>query len=298
MAAQQAQGVIDAEHEQDARRQHPQGLDGEVGHDAVVHVHDEQRHRQRQDINKPRRHEDVAVNRHLLQESAPEPVAMDDFADLRRALVEAEVRPGEDDDAGVARLDGLALEADAALARIREQHAGSSAVLLPAHQQAGFVAFQQQDGGQQHCLDLLQRAAHHLAGKTGARSGAMEEGRRQPHLRQGQAGRQRGARAGAAMDARQFDQTVEQRIMVQLVLGQALAQMQGCLGGCLFFVLFFAHGCRVVCVLGDDNLLHGRYCEICNDYQYLNDSQRGCFSAWRSADLGSSCRSARRAARS
>ena len=54
IAAQHLEQEIEAEHDQHAAGEHPQGLDRVVRHDAVVDVHDEQRARQREQVDQHR----------------------------------------------------------------------------------------------------------------------------------------------------------------------------------------------------------------------------------------------------
>jgi hypothetical protein len=225
-AAQQTDDVIHDQHQRHAAGEDPERLDREVRHHAVVHVHREQRHGDAEQVDQQGRRQDVLEDRALVEDRAPEPVALLDVGHGRRAVVETETRTHEDRHAGIARLQRIALQHHLALRGVGEQKARFAGIGVPTVQDAGFVAAQEQDGRQQGRIDLLQRTAHHLGGKTGMRGGTREQRRGQASLGQRQAGRQRRARAGPAMDARQFDQAVEQRVGMKLVFAHALTQAE------------------------------------------------------------------------
>ncbi len=76
IAAHRAQREIGAEHDDDARREHPQRLRRAVGDHAVVDVHREQRQRQREQADHGGGEQHIAVERAMFQHGAPEPVAL------------------------------------------------------------------------------------------------------------------------------------------------------------------------------------------------------------------------------
>ena len=95
IAAQHLEQEVEAEHDQHAAGEHPQGLDRVVRHDAVVDVHDEQRARQREQVDQHRGHGDLAIDRPLTQDDAPEPVPATTGTRLGGTTGGQELRPGE-----------------------------------------------------------------------------------------------------------------------------------------------------------------------------------------------------------
>ena len=221
IAAQQAEHQVDHEQQDHPQRQHPQGLDRAVGNHPVIDVHHEQRHGQRDDVDQQGRAQHVAVDRPLVGQRSPEPVAQPDFADFRRAPVEAEMRPCIDGDAAVTPREFVPRELDRTLTGFREQQAGGIAGLVPAKQDTGFIAGGQQNDRQQRRVDALQRTPHDLGREPGAIGGAGEQRGCQRTLFQRQPGGQRGTGRRAPVETRQFDQAIEQRVVVEDVLAHA-----------------------------------------------------------------------------
>jgi hypothetical protein len=137
------------------------------------------------------------------------------------ALVEAEMRPHVQHEAGEARGQFGVVEQHRALARLGQQHA--VAVLLAAQQHAGLVALEQQQHGQGGGVDVGQRGALQLGRHAGARGRALGEVERQAAVDQRQAGRQRRARGVLAVQAADLEQAVEQRIGMHQVLPHGAA---------------------------------------------------------------------------
>jgi hypothetical protein len=76
--------------------------------------------------------------------------------------------------------------------------------------------------GSKASIDLFQRAAHQLAGKSRALRGADEQGRCQALVRQRQTGCQRRMGTGSAVDAGQFDQAIQQGVVMQQILANPI----------------------------------------------------------------------------
>ncbi len=240
MAAQPAHEEVGGQHQRHAHRQHPQRLDRVVGHHAVVDVHGEHRQREREQVHEQRRPEHVAVDEALAQQRTPEPVLAGRGAHFGRAGVEAEMRADVERDAGVARGEVVAGECHGALAGLGQQDAGFGACavvgVIPAEQHAGFVALQDEDGGQRGGIDRVERAALQPGGHAGARRGAFGEFKRKPAVRRArerQAGGERRPRSRLAMQPAHLDQAVEQRVGVDQVFAQALhrGRRAGCGSG-------------------------------------------------------------------
>lgn len=210
--------VVDAQHQAQADGQHPQRFHREVRHHPVVDVHREHRHGQGEQVDQQGRAQHVAVQRHLLGDRAPEPVAGALLDQFGRALVELELGPGRNGIAGVALLQQFARHPHFALARLRQQHQGLFTARGPAQQHAGFVVVQDQDDGEQRPVELGQALLEDAGGQAGPAGGAGKQGGRQALRAQRQPGRQGGAADRAAVQAGHLGQAVEQRIDPQVVV--------------------------------------------------------------------------------
>ncbi|MNI29676.1 hypothetical protein D3C85_540090 [compost metagenome] len=140
-------------------------------------------------------------------------MALAHFGDFGRAGVEAELRTYEAHQAGVLRGQGFVRHLDRTATQLRVADQVLAVFFL--QQQAGALALQQQNGGQEVLGNAVQRALDDARGKLGARRGARKQGRGQAVLFQRQAGRQ-GLGCGChAMQARDFNQAVQQRVIVR-----------------------------------------------------------------------------------
>ena len=142
-----AQDHVEDDHQSDAQGQHPERLDGVVGHHAVIDVHGEQRHRHGEDVDQQRGDQRVAVQPPVFHDGGPEPMALAHLGYFGRAGVEAELRPHEAHQAGVLQRQFLGAHFHRAAAQFGMADQVLAAFLL--EQQAGALALQQQDGGQQ-----------------------------------------------------------------------------------------------------------------------------------------------------
>jgi len=180
-----------------------------IGHHAVVHVHREQRQGDGEQVDHERRQQHVAVQRRVVSQRAPEPVAMLDAADFRGARIEAELGPRQDRVAGIAGHQFVAGQQGFRFTQFGKDQAGGPAVVLPAQQHAGFLAVEQQHGGKQGGIERVERFLHHIAGEAGPFGGAAEQRRREAVVDQRQPVDGRLTAQGAAVRLHHHEQTFE-----------------------------------------------------------------------------------------
>ena len=139
IGARRGQHEIEDQHQRDAYGQHPHRLHRIVGHDAVIDIHAEQGHGQREDVDQHRGQQRVAVQAPVVEHHGPEPVAAARLqALLHRTLLELELRAHEAHQSSVVAVQGLAVNFDRTVALgVLQQKAAFG---QRAQQQAGTVA--------------------------------------------------------------------------------------------------------------------------------------------------------------
>jgi hypothetical protein len=223
----------------DTGREHPQGVESLVGHHAVIDVHHEQRHGDREQIGQERRQQHVAVQAPVFGDHAPEPVLAAHRLDHWGARVVAGARPGVEGAATVAGLDLRRGQIEHRLAQLGENHAHAGAVGAALEQHTGRLPIEQQHRRQQLGAQFGDGLTHQLAAQASAVRGALEQRRRQPPVWGRQAGQGAVARQRLPVQARQHDQAVQQ--VVALRRCRLLWQRQGGVWGHFHSVRAWAH---------------------------------------------------------
>ena len=146
-----------------------------VGHHAVVHVHGKERQRDGEQVDHERRQQHVPIQRRILGQGAPEPVAMLDPPDFGRTRIKTEFGSCKDGVAGITRGQFIARQHSFGLTQFGENQAGRPALVLPAQQDAGFLVVEQQYSRKQGGVEIIQWFLNQLAGETGPFGCALEQ---------------------------------------------------------------------------------------------------------------------------
>ena len=183
-----------------------------VRNDSVIHIHGEQRHDERKQVDQERRNEHLAIDPPTLHDDVPEPVSRPGNCAVGDAFIEPMSRPRKN------RVTRISLQQifqfDLALARtgLRQNDLRGSRGVL-AHQHTCLPTFKQQDCRQNQIRDSGERSLNQLRGQTDARCRTEEQLRRQPMIDQRQPGGQRIFRRRSPERRRQRQEASEQRVV-------------------------------------------------------------------------------------
>ncbi len=177
VAAHDPQDTVEDDRQGHAAGEDPQGVEGRVGHHAVVDLHGEQCRGDRQDVGHQRRGGDLGVGTPEPLERAEEPVFGQGAGVVADPPVRAVAALGEDRRAAVQRFQLGQRHPLASAVALRYQHLGMLAVV--AHQHQGAAVVEQQQGRQQVAIDPAQRLAGDLGSDVGAAQRAGHQVQRQ-----------------------------------------------------------------------------------------------------------------------
>jgi hypothetical protein len=214
IAAQGLEHEVEGEDGEGADRQHPEGRDRVVGHDAVVDVHHEERRGEGEGVDQDGGDQDLGIGRPLAVEGRPEPVALAFEGDRPVALLVADLRPSEEGMTVIAALELGQLHAGGAAPGLRHDDLQDAAVA--AGQDDATPVFQEQNAGQRQGVDLGDRASHQPRAQSGPLEGAWRQGRHHAAFGQRQARYQRLHRGRPAVQLGQSLERAEQRIVMCL----------------------------------------------------------------------------------
>ncbi|MNS47180.1 hypothetical protein D3C72_797010 [compost metagenome] len=179
VAAQLAHHEVKGEHHHGPYRQHPEGVERQVGHYLVVDIHGEQGAGHRKEVDEDGGNQHIAIDAAGFKQRAPEPVTIPGLQHLGGALIELELLLDEEQPAivFVAQLGGA--DPLRRVTGLGEDDLGLAPVLAPFQQDAGAAMARLQDAGQQQGGYLFEWLDDLTGGQTATFGSAAEECRAQ-----------------------------------------------------------------------------------------------------------------------